>query len=304
MVQHLAFVESQAASVESQVYMTKYPDIQYPMIVPVDTSAMDYADTVVHYSMNATGESRFLNNMFTDVPILDVTKDQHSVRIATIAQGYDYTMDEIGRAMLLGESLDADRAVAARRLIEEKIDDIVKNGVSDLGWDGFMDHSSITKANAVNGAGGSSNWVSKTALEVIKDITTMIGALWEGSKTVEMANTLLLPPSAYAHLVHEPYRDTNLMDWVMRFNIYTAQTGSPLMIREYRGLEDAAATNRGRAIAYRRAPDVLKLHMPRPLVFEAPQRWLDRVIVYAKTRLGGLEIRLPKACRYLDNITA
>ena len=74
------------------------------------------------------------------------------------------------------------------------------------------------------------------------------------------------------------------------------------MIQVLRGLETAAAGNKGRAIAYRRDPEVLRFHLPMPLRFMEPQQHLITYIVPGIMRIGGLEIRLPKAIRYLDLI--
>ena len=317
MSQHLAFMESQASHIETMVYQRKYADIQYPSIVPIDVSANEFSDSVTHYSEDATGEARFMATEWTDIPIVDTSRSQHSVRIMDLGIGYSYTMKEIGRAMLLGENLDSTRAMHARFVMEKKIDDIVLNGYSDLQWDGLMDSPLIPRYKAVNGGSGSSEWTSKDPTEVISDITDMLSGLWQDSNTVEMANTILLPPKAYSYLVHTPYRDTTLYNWISQYNIYSATTGSPLMMRVVRGLNtaghdgatDSGGTNTGargtttsRAIAYRRDMEVLKLHMPKPLTFEPVQQWLNKYIVFGLACIGGLEIRVPGAIRYLDGI--
>ena len=82
----------------------------------------------------------------------------------------------------------------------------------------------------------------------------------------------------------------------------------------WKGVRDAAnATNRANAtydpstygermMVYRRDPDVLRLHIPMPLRFLEPTKLLTLYTVPAIMRLGGLEVRLPKAVRYVDGI--
>ena len=90
---------------------------------------------------------------------------------------------------------------------------------------------------------------------------------------------------------------------IMQNNVYTMVTGRPLTIIGIRGLENAAASSAGRFIAYRKDPSVLRLHMPMPLMF------LDDTVTQLEMtragfiRIGGLEIRRPKAVRYGDLIT-
>ena len=56
-------------------------------------------------------------------------------------------------------------------------------------------------------------------------------------------------------------------------------------------------------VAYCKAPDVLKMHVPMP--FRFLPAWQSGPISFEIPgifRLGGLDIRLPKAVRYLDGI--
>lgn len=317
MDQHLQFLTAQATHIEREIYKIKYPSIQYPMLVPVDTTAPPFAGSITYFSMDGTGKAEFFANRATDVPIVNVEHAKHEVRIENAAIGYDYDMFELGMAMRLGYNLTTDRAMVARRVAEELIDDVVLNGQSEMGWDGLMDHGMITSEAAAQNVGGSSrSWLDKTGLEVIKDVNQALGGLWADTRTVEMGDTLLLPPLAFNHITTTPMSadtpQTTIMDWIKANNIYTAQTGRPLMIRILRQLDKAAKFNSGgvdlngqaRMIAYRRAPDVLRFHLPMPLRFLAPQQHLVRYIVPGVFRMGGLEIRLPKAMRYVDGIWA
>ena len=94
-----------------------------------------------------------------------------------------------------------------------------------------------------------------------------------------------------------------LLDWIKQYNVLTIQTGRPLTLAGVRGLETAGAGGLTRMVAYRRDPQVLKMWIPMrhqflpvwqrgPLIFDVPGIF----------RIGGLEIRLPAAMRYLDGI--
>ena len=303
--QHLGFLESQVNRIERQAYMIRYPEIQYPKLVPVVRTGPEWIRGITYYSQDITGRAEFLAGRANDIPLADVTRDQHDVTVEMAGIGYDYSMEELQQArMIPGRNLTADKAIAARRAAEEFIDNLVLNGDADHGWDGL-----INNANVTNQTAATAQWQTLTGNNVdgiIRDINNLLSGLWTSSRTVEMADTLLLPPSAWSLLANQPrsqHTDMSILEWVRRYNLYTAQTGNPLMIQVVRGLEDAGASNVGRAIAYRRDPEVLRLHMPMPHRFLAPQRWIMRYIVPGILRLGGLEIRLPGAMRYMDNIT-
>ena len=303
------FLVSQTAHIETETNEVRYPDIQYPMLVPVDTSASEWSRSITYFSMDKVGQAGWFNAAASDVPHAETFRSKHDVTIEMGAIGYRYNDEELGQAMMTQQNLTADRAMAARRAAEEYIDNIVLNGDAGKGFKGLLNNSNVTATNAAQGAGTGTprEWTGKTPGEIISDVNNILGNLWSASKTVEMADTLLLPPAAYFQIAGQPRAtgsDMTVLQWIQRANIYTATTGQELMIRIVRGLENAASSNAGRMIAYRRSPDVLKLHLPMPHKFLPV--WRTGPLVYDVPgifRIGGLEIRRPGAVRYMDQIT-
>jgi hypothetical protein len=70
-----------------------------------------------------------------------------------------------------------------------------------------------------------------------------------------------------------------------------------------RGLDTAGAGGTARMVAYRRDPNVVKLHIPMPHRFlpvwqSGPIRWEVPGIF----RLGGTDVRRPKEMLYVDGL--
>lgn len=317
-----SFMESQAAYIEQEVYRTRYPDIQYHELVPVSTEANPFARTIRHYSQDMRGFMQPLANRATDVPLVDIQREKYDIPVEMSGLGYDWSIDEIEQARMLGINLTAEKALAVRRGSEEYIDKVVNEGDSSAGWDSLMRPANVTRELASGSSDANRLWSAKTAEQILADINNVLQGVHDDSRTVELADTLLLPPRVLSSLVSKVLTGTDrtVYTFIMQSNVYTARTGQPLMIREYRGLESAgrnAATSSGnenadstggtavgRMIAYRRDPQVLKLHMPMPLRFLPPwQVFSTRWVVLAIIRLGGLEIRLPKAMRAMDGIS-
>jgi hypothetical protein len=82
-----------------------------------------------------------------------------------------------------------------------------------------------------------------------------------------------------------------VLEFIRRSNVYTAQTGLPLNI-----FSDYNLTNR--MVVYRNDPSVVKLHMPMPLMFLAPQQAGLEVRTYGAFRFAPVSIRTPAAVRY------
>ena len=115
---------------------------------------------------------------------------------------------------------------------------------------------------------------------------------------MERANVLHMPQSAIALLSSNrlsDFSDTTILDHVRRANVLTTTTGEPLEIRgDYRLSH--------KVVAYRKDPDVLRLHVPMPLKFEAPQFSGLRLMVPGMFRTSGLEIRTPGAIQELTGV--
>ena len=310
--QALGFLVSQTSRIEAQAYEIQYPDIQYPALVPVDTSANPWAKSVTFFSTDKFGRADWFHHQAKDVPVADVEHSHYEHPVEMAAVGYRYTSEELGQAMLVpGLNLSADRAAAAVRAYEEFMDGVALRGVppsgTTKGWTGLINDPNVTAGMVVNdGAGASTRWADKTPDQILRDINALLSGVYTGSLTVEMADTVLLPVAQLdyiATVARTATSDVTILEHLRRNNTYTAITGAPLTIRAVRGLEDAGTGNTGRMVAYRRDPQVVKLHLPMPHQFQAP--WQSGPLMFEVPgifRTGGVEIRRPKAFRYADGI--
>jgi len=224
------------------------------------------------------------------------------------AIGYGYTLEELGTAQLLGMNLSADKASAARRAAEEKIDQVAFVGDAAKGFTGLVNAATPTATTApADGTGSATTFASKTPDQVLRDINGQLTGIFTGTVGVEMADTLLLPYSVLLDLSTrriDAVNQTTILEWVERNNIYTRTTRQPLTISGAFGYLDAAgAGGTKRMVAYRRSPEVLKFHMPMPYRFlPAWQTGPIKFDIPGIFRLGGVDIRRPKAVRYLDGV--
>jgi hypothetical protein len=306
----LTFLIQQTTYIEPEVYKVRYPDVQYAQLIPVDTSANEWAKSVTFFSMDQAGKAAWFHHMAKDIPMADVSREKFESTIQMAAIGYGYSLEDLGQAMMIpGLNLSADRAQAAKRAYEEFVDDVALRGDSTKNFLGLLNHTSVDVSSAAAvGNGNSTTWDDKTGDQVAADINAAITGMYTATLTIEIADTILLPIAAMTSLATRRMTtdggtDTTIMAWLAKNNVYTAQTGQPLTIRAVRGLETAAAGGNGRMIVYRRDPSVLKMHIPMPHRFLPV--WQTGPMFYEVPgifRLGGLEIRRPKAVRYVDGI--
>lgn len=304
----MGFLIRQTTVIEPAVYALQYQEIQYPALVPVDYSAPEWIQSVTYFSMDGVGQAQWFSGLAQDVPKVELTREKFETSVSMAAIGYGYTLEELGTAQLLGMNLTADKATLARRVAEEKIDSVAFVGDTSKGFTGLVNSSTPTSAQApADGTGSARTFASKTADQVLRDINSILTGIVTDTLGNSLADTLLLPYQIMLDLSTRRIDATNqttILEWIQRTNIYTLTTGQPLTIRGVFGYLDTAGTGSSkRAVAYRRSPEVLKLHVPMPFRFlPVWQTGPMRFDVPGIFRLGGVDIRQPKAVRYLDSI--
>lgn len=308
--QALGFVTSQTSHIESTVVEIQYPDIQYPQIIPVDTSANEWAKSITYFSMDKVGVAGWFHHYAKDIHVADSERSKFEVGVEMADIGYRWSLEEIGQAMMIpGLNLSADRASAARRAYEEFVDRVALLGDTDKNFAGIVDYPGITTSMAQVHVGPPTGtaWSIKTADEILEDVNAALTGMYADTLQVELADTILLPLRALTLIATKRLNDLSsmtILQFLQQNNVYSFQTGRPLMIRSLRGLETVGTGGTGRMVAYRRDPQVLKMHIPMPhrflpvwqtgpLVFDVPGIF----------RLAGLEVRRPGAMRYVDGIT-
>ena len=298
----LGFVVSQTSIIEPTVYETVYADIQYRGLIYVDTSGSEFASSVTYYTSDKYGKADWINGNADDIPKAGTTRAKFETPVYTAGIGYGYGWEEVGKARMLGINLPSEDAMAARRAAEEMVDRVVFQGDASKGFTGIFNAAGVTPVAATNG-----DWLTTaTPDEILADLNQGLMNVWNGTANTAMADTVLLPFDRYAKLATTPRSTTSdmtILEYFLRSNIYTLQTGRPITVRGLRGLNTAGAGGVARAIYYRNDRQVLSLHMPMPHrflpVYQAgPLRW----DVPGVMRLGGVDIRLPGQITLMDGI--
>lgn len=305
----LSFMVQQASIIEAEVYRVRYPDIQYQQLMPIDTSGGDWVKSKTFFSLDHVGAAGWLNHYSSDVRLADIERNKFEMTIELAGIGYRYTLEEVGQTMQVPNlNLSTERAEAAGRAAEEFLDNLALRGDAVKGYPGLINSAAVTAEDAPNtGTGSSRAWESKSADQILNDINVVaLGAIYSNSMTVEMADTLLLPPGKFSLIATKRISDQSditVLDWVKRYNAFTAVTGRPIVIRAVRGLETAGTGTVTRMVAYRNDAQVLKFHLPMPHRFLPV--WQTGPIVFDVPgifRTGGTEIRRPGAMKYVDEI--
>lgn len=297
---NLGFVQRQTAYVEAGVYAHRYPDLRYPGMIPVDYSAPEWIKTIDYMSMDIAGDVRWTADRARDLNLVGAEFGKNSSDIFMADIGYDYGLEEIEQAKMLGVPLSGLKALAARTVYERSVDKIAFTGDVEKGWQGLYNHSAVTAAAALHG-----DWDNATAGQMLADVNSALTGIFSATNEIAMADTLIFPYLKLQKIASTPLNDnsdTTVLAFLKTANVFTATTGVELNIRAASGLNTAGVGNTSRLLAYRNSEEVLKMHIPmRHKFLPAEVRSLSYQIagIY---RIGKLDIRLPKEVRYVDGI--
>ena len=287
----LGFVLSQRSHIETEVLKRPYPAIRYAQFVPVDTSANPFAASVTFFSQDAQGKAKMINGKGDDIPLVNMQRQKFETTVGMGGIGYSFSLEEIGAAQMVGQSLSADGAEAARMGYEQFVDDVAMVGAN--GNDGLLTMAGVTEVAA------GKTLAAMTPDEILALVNDNIAAIEAASLGVELVDTVIFPLASAGKFEQRlgDGSDTTILDFIMRANRYTRRTGQPLMI-EF----DHRLTNK--ATMYRRDPAVVKLSMPMPLQFIAPQAVNLEIKVLGMFRFAPVNIRRPQAFRRITGLAA
>lgn len=302
-----AFLTPQLHRIEAEVYMTKYPSFDITQFMSVDSSGDMWDVGTLVYSMDNVGQAQFLAGGAFDMPYASTQMSQATRNFHLAGIGYEWNTQELQRAAKLGRALPSDKAQAAVMAADRFIYGIAmtgKNpaGTSEKGWTGFTNNGSAPAAQVANdGTSSSRLWTAKTPDQILRDINSAITLVETGTGETFIADTLVLPTTAYDYIATTPRAsgsDMTILSYLKANN--TAGTG--LAIKKSRALETAGTSTSTRLVAYANNPQVIKFHLPGPHQFLPAFQKASMVYEVAGImNVGGCEVRVPKAMVYKDS---
>ncbi|MES3577626.1 major capsid family protein [Enterobacter cloacae] len=307
----LGFLMQQAAHLETKVYEKKYPQYKYDRLVPLDASAPDWTDVVAFQTTDARGDLQLLGPNSTDVPTVDIAMGTGFHQIKTAALGYTYTLEEIGRAQLYGESLDARKATAVRDVTERGLNKIYLWG--RLVGEGLYTSKNVTRELA------KATLKDLVAAILDKGTQPIIDFFGHAYNQVYLTNTntvfrptdFVLPPEQMQLLMRTMLSTHNASNYTLlmflqenfRDMTFTDDIMLSTDVKDDQGQQEETPLEEDRMVVYCKDMEVVKGHDTMPLQFLAPAT-ADNVHfkVPAIMRTGGTEIRVPGALHYIDGV--
>jgi hypothetical protein len=292
------FIARELVSVETAVYEKKYPEFKGRSLVP--KKALPEGATFASYTeQDEYGSARIISSGADDLPRAEVSRAETLVQIYTIANSYAYTTMELKKAAFARMSLDAAKAMAARRIMEQKIDLLLQSGDAAYSMKGLLNQSGTNTYVVPNGVSGSPLWANKPSDEILTDLNGMANAASNATNGIEYPDKMVLPIAQYDLISQKPRSSTS--DTTVK-EFFLGNTPTIKEIIPWWPCKTAGAAGVTRAVTYRRDLEALWYYMPQEFQAMAPQLRNLEYIVPCTADFGGVHVRLPKSITYADGI--
>lgn len=199
------FFNRELETIRKKSYDTKYDD-NFKMIalLPISMEGDPLDTQITHRVYSRVGVAKMGGGDYaTDFPSVDVYGQEVTVKIYPVKASYKYNKDEIARAAKANKPLESMRAMAARKAIEKKLNDIAMVGESVTGVTGLFNATGISTYTVPDGATGKTNWETKTSDEILADMFGAPNQVISNTKGIEIPDTMAIPLSSYQLIEHK-----------------------------------------------------------------------------------------------------
>ena len=193
---------------EAQAFKEAFDDITYKGLLPIYAKKQLWVEGFKSSSLSTlSGKAKIISGYSDDLPSATYDKGSSTVTpVRLLGCSYTYNIMELAQAQKMGQSLQENRALAARYAMEVAMQEIAFYGDEVSGLEGLFNHSLITRISALpNLANTSTKWYDKTAFEIYAEVNARIKQFKNRNKS----NTKIT--DIYIDVDHYDYIDTGVM---------------------------------------------------------------------------------------------
>lgn len=285
----------QMEQVKNRTYERKFAELKGSRFVPTSNEGGEAAEFLVYRFWDSTAMAKIVSNYQTDIPLVTASAQEKFVKYFQVADGYQYSIDDLRQAARAGVPLQSKLADAARRGIELAREDIVAIGAPEIGTFGLLNHPNVSLTSLPNGT-----WASASGEDILEDLNYLVTSMQVNTLEIFEINTILVSVSAYRLLATKLLSATNASN-VSVLDMFKKQNPG-ITVDSWTKLETAnAAGTGGRIVAYHKSPEVLEFEVG--IEFEImPAEYHHMMFTHVcRARYAGVQIQYPVAVTYADS---
>lgn len=292
----IGFFENQLQAIIAQVYETEYAELKAAngMLFPISNRADPADDTIAWFENDKVGQAKIVNSYADDFPNVEVKGKKNVSDLRRIGASYHYTWDELLKARKTGQPLETDRANATRRANDEEVERIAWFGDAEYNLPGLLTNPNIPTYTVLNdGTGSATEWTTKTPLQILRDMNTLVSDMVVLTKEIEIPDTLLLP-TAQNELISNTVLSsaTSITNKTIKQQFLDNQQYIKQIISVPK-LAGAGTAGADVMIVYKNDIRKLSLEIPEPYNQLTPQQTIMNFKVPVTSKCGGMLVYKP-----------
>lgn len=314
------FFQRQLEHIQAKSYDVLYPDLAARQVFPLNTEGGEGINTITYRSYDKRGETAIIAGKATDLPRADISGKEYSILVKSLGNAFGYSRQELAAARLTGLPLEQQKASAARRSYEEKVNQLTWfgnaenkiNGLFGGPVDGPWATVSVTQV-ADSAAGGNRTWRgNKTPDEVIADLTAACTQMYAQTLKLFSPNKILISVADKKFLQNTARSinsDTSIMNWFLANNDFIKSADDFIDVNELANIYGtttagfkADGTGMSGFTILSLSEDNMRMREPFPLTHLPVQYKGLEFEINCYGRFAGLELIRPAAVQHFYGI--
>jgi len=273
-------------------------------LISIDTSIPEGAETDTYDILDSSGEADIISDFGDDIKTVEISGDEVTNKIKSLADSYIYSVQDVRKDKMLGavgRSSVENKAMAARKAVDQKIDKMFRIGAPEHGILGMFNATGVpSTAAAATGSVSTTTWSTKTAANILADVETAMNDMEDLTEGNETPDTLLLPSAQY-ELIRKKALDTTFYSGQSVLKYIQEEYG--LKVEKVQQLKNAftGGTESG-MVLYKNSPEKLEAVLPIRLMPHAPQVKNLATKNILEARCGGVRVYFPYSMSYTTGI--
>lgn len=253
---------------------------------------------------NLGGNMPWISAETTSIPGVSINGERVVLPLRLLAREVSYTSPELERSNLLGQPIDAQKIDALNILYQMNTDQMVYIGSGDVGATGLVNSSLVTAGSVATGVSGGTTWASKTPVEILADVNTLLKDTWTSSALAVCPDKLLLPPTQFSLIASSLISSAgnmSILEFIKKNSIALTINGRELDIQPVKWLTGRGDSASDRMVAYTNDESRVRFPMV-PIRRETPYYQGIRFTAPYLWAFGEVEFVYPETLRYGDGI--
>lgn len=326
-----AFFLRDLTEIMGRTFDVKYPDLVARQLFPVWSGVDPGAESFVWRQFDRVGVAALIDTYAADLPSAEVQSKEFQQRIVSFGTSYNYSIQDLRKARMAGIPLETRKALAARRAMENAVEQIAFFGLQQnpdtsagaqavqfikaaVNTSDPLEQYGFTNFPNINGLMGTNQWVDysgttprlKAGISVntiVDDFNALQMSIVNASRGVHTPNTVIFPLSTYTALATAArsvtFTDDSVLQYLQKQSPWLKEVRYSTLL-EKAGLKQDNTTPGPRIMLWEKNEENAQLVIPQEFEQLPPQMVNLTFKIPCHIRLGGMRISYPKSIGYLD----